>query len=339
MDEQLIQRSRYLLRARIRRAQTSPKYLFPSACKQLLEWSTNHPIFSPILKRLSTINLEAKDEIDKIVNTLKEKGQMSNFNTITADTVIEHAATCYHITIGIANLCGLDENIMCAGINQFASFLTNENHYKISESIEPVRDVAIDGLFEYLDEQLDNRNAIYGLLTKYKQRCEWFFKNELRDLSINGHNGLKGERALVIDLQKYIFDQGVEFVIEPVSSSGEVDLILRASEGKYLIIDAKYIKEDLSKSAIIQKISSGFHQVMRYCEDYNEPEGFLVTFLNTDKRISLDISEADGFPFITIGSKVLYHIFINICDEPSASKSGKAEEIIISSSELKENSE
>ena len=335
MDEQLIQRSRYLLRSRIRRVQTSPKYLFPSACKQLLDWINNHPIFSPIIKKLENINPEAKSEIENIVANLKEKNQRTDFRIIIAENFIEHAATCYHITNGIANLFGLDEQIMYEGINQFATLITNENHFKISESIEPVRDFAIDGLFEYLDEQLDNRNAIYGLLMKYKQRCEWFYKNELRELTLNGHNGLKGERALAVDLQKYIFDQGVEFIIEPVSSSGEVDLILRASEGKYLIIDAKYIKDDIPKSAIIQKISSGFHQVMRYCEDYNEPEGFLVTFLNTDKRISLEISEADGFPFFTIGSKVIYHIFINICDEPSASKSGKAEEIIISTSELK----
>lgn len=336
MDEQLIQRSRYLLRSRIRRAQTSPKYLFPSACKQMLDWINNHPIFSPILKKLENINPEAKSEIEKIVTHLKEKNELCNYKIIVAENILEHAATCYHITRGIASLFDLDEQMMFEGINQFASFITNENHYKISESMEPVRDFAIDGLFEYLDEQLDNRNAIYGLLMKYKQRCEWFYKNELRDLTITGHNGLKGERALAVDLQKYIFDQGVEFVIEPVSSSGEVDLILRASQGQYLVIDAKYIKEDLPKSAIIQKISSGFHQVMRYCEDYNEPEGFLVTFLNTDKRISLEISETDGFPFFTIGSKVIYHIFINICDEQSASKSGKAEEVIISSSELKE---
>jgi hypothetical protein len=81
-------------------------------------------------------------------------------------------------------------------------------------------------------------------------------------------------------------------------------------------------------------MNSGFHQVARYCEDYREPEGFLVSFIRTSKRISLDLDESDGLRFLKLGGKTIYYLSVQISDEPSASKSGKAEEVIITKEEL-----
>ena len=81
--------------------------------------------------------------------------------------------------------------------------------------------------------------------------------------------------------------QGVEFIVEPSSAGGEVDLVLRDSNGRYLLIDAKYVREGAARNEILKKLSYGFHQVMRYCEDYNKPSGFLVTFnASWNRRLS-----------------------------------------------------
>ncbi|HMD86778.1 MAG TPA: hypothetical protein VKO18_18975 [Terriglobia bacterium] len=194
--------------------------------------------------------------------------------------------------------------------------------------------MAIDGVYEYLDEQIDTRNVIYSILLKYKQHSEWFHRKRLRMIADEGMEGFKGERGLARDLDEYVFNQHVEFVIEPTSSSGEADLILREPGGRHLIIDAKYVTEDSARSTIRDQMNSGFHQVARYCEDYREPEGFLISFIRTSKRISVELEESDGLRFLKLGGKTIYYLPVQISDEPSASKSGKAEEVIITKEEL-----
>jgi len=205
---------------------------------------------------------------------------------------------------------------------------------KHEDAITVLRDVAIDGLYEYLDEHLDERNAIYAILLKYKQRSEWFRKARLRSYAIEGLEGKTGERALALDVQEYVLDQGVEFFIEPTSASGEVDLVLKTSEGRHIIIDAKYIKEDSNRSSIRDKLAAGFHQVAIYCSDFNVQEGFLVTFVEKSTRIRLNLDISDGFPYLTVGGKIVYYMEVNIANEPSASKSGKASEVEIDKNEL-----
>jgi hypothetical protein len=42
-----------------------------------------------------------------------------------------------------------------------AEYLTEDHFERAEDAIKPLRDVAIDGLYEYLDEQIDTRNVIY----------------------------------------------------------------------------------------------------------------------------------------------------------------------------------
>ena len=333
MDDQLIQRSRYVLKTRIRRAKTCPRNLFPSACNHFLNWVNNHPIFSGALITLRTNKSGFKDELNSFIRK-KEKSD-ADFEAFkySATTTIEHSAVCLFIIEFIANMT--EEEILYSRFYfDLTYYLLNNFQHETDDQLETLRNVALDGLYEYLDEQIDGRNALYGIILKYKQRSEWFRRERLRDIVMQGVEGKSGERALTVDLQEYIFNQGVEFYIEPSSSSGEADLIIKASEGKSIIIDAKYIKSESTRSDIVRKIGSGFHQVIRYCEDYNEHEGYLVTFVNLDKRIDLELDEVDGIKFFRIGSKVIYHLFVDISDSPSASKAGKAEEIVIKRGEL-----
>jgi len=231
-----------------------------------------------------------------------------------------------------------DENIRKEQLRyliiNYGEYLTGNSHIKYDDALEVLRDVAIDGLYEYLDEQIDTRNVLYAVLLKYKQRSEWFRRARLRAIAENGLEGKNGERALAADVQEYVLDQGVEFIVEPTSASGEADLILRDSEGRYIIIDAKYIPPDATRSRILETIASGFNQVSRYCNDYNEPEGFLATFVCTSTKIRLELEETDGFRFLSIGGKTIYYLPINIADLPSASVEGKATEMVFPATEL-----
>jgi hypothetical protein len=92
----------------------------------------------------------------------------------------------------------------------------------------------------------------------------------------------------------------------------------------------------MEPSVIVRKIAEGFNQVARYCDDYNQPEGFLAVFVDDDISILLDIESSYSFKYFTVGGNVIYYVEINIAERPSASKSGKAKQIHIPSSQLTE---
>ena len=328
MDQALIQRTRYLLRARFRRPQTCPDSMFISACKQSINWIESHPILKYAALALKDVPGEYQSQIDAIA---REAPITCPYNPgrYAIEQSIQHSSACYLIIKKITDLGDLDDDKVDFLLRCFGEFLTGEDDIKSEDAIKTLRDVLIDGLYEYLDEHLDERNAIYGILLKYKQRSEWFQKTSLREIAEAGLEGKTGERALVLDVQQYVFDQGVEFYIEPSSPSGEADLILKTADERYLVIDAKYLKADATQSVIREKIAGGFHQVYRYCMDFNTSEGFLVVFMANSIRMRLDLETADGFPYLKLGNKLIYYIEINISDEPSASKSGKPTEMLI----------
>jgi len=263
------------------------------------------------------------------------QGGAASLGQYSASTTDEHAAVCWAITHVVSEIAPNNLGTIRRIYNEIHNYLTDDDSFvDLDKAVGTIRDVAIDGLYEYLDEKLDSRNITYGLLLKYKQRAEWFHRSRLRDVADRGLEGKTGERALAVDLQEYVFDQQVEFVIEPVSASGETDLVLKDPEGGRLILDDKYIAEDASRSEIVRKLSDGFHQVYRYCDDFNEADGFLVVFVRTTKRLALELEESDGARFLRLGGKSIYYIEVHISDEPSASRSGQAEELQISRAEL-----
>ncbi len=103
MDPQVIQRTRYVLRARIRRTQTCPLALFPSACEHLLIWLENHPVLSSLVRRLGSLSTESRKQIEKIVAdvSVAEKYQYYQPSFYTAASTEEHAALCLNIVQAI----------------------------------------------------------------------------------------------------------------------------------------------------------------------------------------------------------------------------------------------
>mgnify|MGYP006300555069 FL=1 len=324
MDERLIQRTRYILRSRFRRVQTLPDSLFFQSTRHLFEWLQNHPILSSSLTYLEKVDGKYIDDINQIYDEVVSNAQEYQPRSYEADSFEEHASACMKIVKTITKYQKSSTGRHRQLIRRLAEYINPVSRPSLNDSYDYIRDIALDGLFEYLDERLDTSNAIFGILRKYKQRSELFHQFRLRDIAKNGLEGKTGERALTVELQGYILDQGVEFFIEPTSSSGEVDLIMRDADGRYVIIDAKYIPEKYERSKIKDKLSSGFNQVARYCIDFNETEGFLVVFNQSDKKLNLGLKESDGKRYLKVGGKIAYYFPINIANLPSASQEGKA---------------
>ncbi|MBK9260451.1 MAG: hypothetical protein IPM54_11515 [Polyangiaceae bacterium] len=248
----------------------------------------------------------------------------------SASNIEDHAAMCLAVLETLAQTKPFDPFLTRC----LAEHLNQDDHIKIDDAVQVLRDVALDGLFEHLDEHLDSRNILLILLQKYKQRSEWFRRDRLRRVAGDGLEGKLGERALAADLYEYLLDQSVEFFVEPASGAGEADIVLREPNGKYIVVDAKYIKAEDAPSEVKRKLASGFHQVARYCDDYNEPAGYLVAYSESRRRLAVELAESDGWRLLPAGGKLIYFVEIGIADSPSASKLGRADEIVVSAEEL-----
>jgi hypothetical protein len=344
MDPRLVQRTRYLLQARVRRAKSCPAPLFPSACLHLVEWVQHHPILSAMTAELRA----ASDQFDAGIAQAEKvgRGQAHSLDPIRAASLNEHAALCLRVMDSIANAVrqqgnqprvpGDDEGIPHRELlNALAALVYGDFTPKEDESIERLRDIAVDGVYEFLDEGVDSRNAIMGLLIKYKQRSEWFHRARLRALANEGVERRRpGEESLAVDLQEYVFDQGVEFSIEPTSASGEADLVLRDVDGSHVVLDAKYISAGAPPSVFKDKLARGFHQVARYCNDFHEPAGYLVVFIADEKLPRLPVELSDGFEYITVKGRQVYYIPVIIADAPTASRAGVAQEVPVTLDDL-----
>ena len=330
MDQEIVQRTRYVLRARFRRAQTCPSALFSATCQQLHRWLSSHPVIAGHLHGIRREPGDGATRVRQIAADLAARGGREvqyQPGFYKASTLAEHAAVCLAMLEAVAadeTVRGDEFLVRCLG-----EYLTGTEDIEFNDALQTVRDVALDGLFEFLDEQLDSGNIVLALLAKYRQRAEWFRRAALRALAAPDGGARRGERALAMDLYEYLLDQSVEFFVEPMSGSGEPDVVLREPAGKHVVLDAKHIKEDDSPSDIKRKLAAGFHQVAQYCNDYQEPAGHLVVYSESRRRISLELEEGDGWRFLSIGGRIVYYTEIWIADAPSASKLGKAEEIVV----------
>jgi hypothetical protein len=265
-----------LLKARVRHALKCPVALFPAACAQIIAWVNNHPILGTLVADLKRDSGGFREHLEWILEQARNDQGFEGKGCI-ASSYREHSALCLGVVATLAGAVEFEYNKSLFLIHSMHEVLTGEDTPKHAEALEVVRDVAVTGLYEYLDEQIDSRNAIVGVLLKYKHRCEWFRRQRLREVSAHGLEGRQaGERALAVDLAEYIYNQGVDFTIEPASASGEADLILRDADGRHLIIDAKYIAPDASPSKVKKKIGEGFHQVARYCDDHDGAHSCLI---------------------------------------------------------------
>ena len=344
MDQQIVQRTRYLLQTRFRRLRNASWGNFDAVAGQVLDWLSNHPILAGHLQRLNNVEGDHHEEIRMLLDSGISGGRYfalmrkpdrrqdnePEFKGYTPKTLEQHASAC--LLILRASIQKPEREFY----NVLATYLTQEEYSLRTQKdpLDAIKDGAIRDLYEYIDEQLDGVNVVNGLLIKYKQSVEWFEQEHLQLIIANGFGGATGERALARHLQQYVFEQGVDFSVEPTSASGEVDLLLRDPNGSYTIIDAKYVKASASPSEIKRQIAEGFNQVARYCEDFNQHTGFLAVFVNDNVSILIDLDETDSFKYFRIGGNAIYYTEINIAVRPSASKTGTARQVHFTTDEL-----
>jgi hypothetical protein len=170
------------------------------------------------------------------------------------------------------------------------------------------------------------------LLKRYKHKCEWFVRDQLFRLW-EGQTE-KGEKVLAKHFYEYLYDQGIDFHIEPSSASGEIDLLGDQVGDDRLVADAKIFNPDKGRGKAY--LAKGFNQIYKYLLDYNESVGYLVIFNTSDKDLAFALStQQSSAPYLRLNHKTIYFITINISPRlESASKAGRVYSVQITDEDL-----
>jgi len=315
MNAEYIQNLRYKLQKRVRRLNSMEYKVFHFSLKQFWGFLKNYPIFVGILEDLERHYPSVEAEAEKIVK---------DHQGLVFDNELANAAASYFIV----KKC-VESNNQMVEANVGGAY---GRESKYNDMLEHFKSLFLEPLYEYLDEQLDDQGAILALLRRYKHKCEWFQRKFLFNLWQG--NTQRGEKLLALHLYEYLYDQGLDFAIEPSSASGEADIVTAQKSDDPLIADAKIFNPGRSKG--IEYIARGFNQIYLYTLDYNEPFGYLIIYKTSgeDLRFALT-NQAQSTPFVVHNNKTIFLVTIDIFPHQiPASKRGPLKTVEITEEDL-----
>ena len=303
MDSDYIQHVRYKLQKRLKRLNAADFRGFHFVLIQAWGFLQESEITKGLLDDLERRSPQCEQDADKTIAGVPQVGL----------TESENVAICYWVVKKCATAAKGDGEIG-VGFN-----LTHESKY--DDCIEGFRLTYVEPLFDFIDEQLDDKRMTLVLLNKFKHRCEWFQRAAMF-AKFKEDTG-KGERELARNLYEYLHDQGLQFHIEPESASGRVDLISAQSGKDRLVADTKLFNPERGQDR--GYIIKGFRQVYDYLKDFNESFGYLVIFKTCQQDLAIPTQHQESsVPFISHNNKTIFLVVIDIFDySESASKRGK----------------
>lgn len=202
------------------------------------------------------------------------------------------------------------------------------------KALDRFRNRYLDPFYEYIDEQIEERNLVLSELIRFKHLAEWFRRDDL--WSRWKSESRSGERKLAFSVYEFPYEQGIDIQIEPASASGEADMVSAQQSSTPLVADVKIFDPGSGRGAAY--IKRGFYQVYSYLHDFNQPVGYLVVFKGTDKLLDFSgaTNVAENAPYLTINDKTIFVIQVDIFPhEESASRRGVPENEVISETELR----
>lgn len=311
MDSNYLQQQRFLLQKKVKRLNSCDYKLFHSLFVQFWGHLRSHALYAGVLAKLAD---EAPPYADEVAAT--SKGEVCLWDT-------EQEAA--HFNFRLLEYCagqplgkGHGPEVMIG-----RSIVGGT---KFSEMLDGFRDAYLEPFYEYLDEALDGQAAVLSLLLKYKRYVEWFEREEVKALVSQG-----GERTVAKHMYAYLFDQGLEFHIEPQSISGEADLV--APE---LVLDAKLFDGDSSRHGK-RYVLSGVNQLLTYTRDFLQQVGYLVVYRTCQEDLQFSFARSDMLvPFMVIDGRIIYFLVVDVCEySASASKRGPLKAHVIDEKEVR----
>jgi hypothetical protein len=122
------------------------------------------------------------------------------------------------------------------------------------------------------------------LVRRFAARCEGFDADRLRTMC--KEDSRNAERHLTLDLARYLFDQGLNPIIDPTVSGLRPD-ILDLSSGPAFYVEAKQYADSSPRDTIL----AGYRQVWgtwgRLRNRFNVPEAFVIVFRRSGPPVEL----------------------------------------------------
>ena len=198
-------------------------------------------------------------------------------------------------------------------------------------------EAVVDPFVNFLHDQIDDAGNVLFLIERFKLKVEWFRRKELYDLY--NEDTSVGEASLDQELRAILFEGGIDYPFsQPSSPSGKVDIVAMLGSDDPLVLEVKVFDKKLSKGK--SHLRQGFHQVLRYANDYNQSLGYLVIFNCSERQLVISTEEASEVEFpprIGYGGKTFFVIPIDIHPgTASASKEKPASRQVIDYMELVE---
>lgn len=206
--------------------------------------------------------------------------------------------------------------------------------WKEEQKIESWVNIFISPIIDYLETSQTADDFVLAMMIKYKQRAEWFDKSYLIEVAQQKDNDYnKTEERLKQDFYRYLFDQGMDFFIEPFSPSDKsrVDVLsAKLKDGRRLIVEAKVHDGTGRKEDWVE---NGITQAASYAQQWGEPHAYLLVY-NICENSLLKFSGARqeyNLWAISTSGKEIRIVDININNKLPASQAKQLQEINIAS--------
>ncbi len=294
------------LRERYSRLQGLDGVSYSDECRYLLNFVHSDSYCNDLLTEL-----EARASVD-VLAWIKARDQDPHL--AFPPTEGDRAKICYTLLkIGVGAPNPLNQYLQCG--RWFGRRPTSDHVLRqyTEEIIKP--------LIDYMCDRIDDEHNLFHVIQRFKLKCEWFRREEL--YARYSDNPRTGETDLTNQLRASLFDAGIDFPFsEPESPSGKADTVASPGTPSPLVLEAKIYDPERGKHT--NNLRQGFHQVLRYAEDYQSSVGYLVIFNCSDHDLVIT-PEAGTEPEYPVrldhGGKTFFVIAINLNpSRPSASK-------------------
>ena len=271
--------------------------------------------------------LEALDASD-VVDFAQWVAEQANDRGVEfPDSEVGRAKVCY----GILKSC-LNDGGSRSWIRWCREFSDSS---KFDDMLRDLTEAVVTPFVNYLHDLIDEGGNVLYLIERFKLRSEWFRQSELFDLY--NQDTSVGEASLDQELRASLFEGGIDYPFsQPASPSGKADIVALLGSEDPLVLEVKVFDPGRSKDK--SHLRQGFHQVLRYANDYNQSLGYLVIFNCSDRQLIISSegkSEASSVPRIMYGGKTFFVITIDINpDTASASKEKPRSRLTIDYKEL-----
>lgn len=205
----------------------------------------------------------------------------------------------------------------------------------LTEACRSVAENVVDPLINCLHDLIDEAGNVLFILQRFKWKTEWFTRDHLYEQYVE--NTSVGEAHLDKALRLGLFELGIDYPFsQPSSPSGKADVVALLGSDDPMVLEVKVF--DPGRNRGVPHLRQGFHQVLRYANDYDENVGYLVVYNCSDRQLIVTDTasqQAESPSRIKHANKTIFVFVIDVNpDTASASKENPSNRQVIDQQDL-----